>query len=137
MPSGLIFQAIGGRRSDPCVESSGALSIASGPGPVMDYLAAIPDLQVSDRTSTSVSGLPAEQATVVAPGTAGCENLWVWAESPAAEPLPRGTPLRVIALDVGGEHIVLTVFGEAANPAWGPMADELIGSIRFQASEGG
>jgi hypothetical protein len=37
----------------------------------------------------------------------------------------------MIALEVGGEHVVVTVYGEADNPWWASMASELVDSIRF------
>lgn len=133
-PSGVMVQAIGGGRIDPCVVAPTIRPIAAGPQAVIDYLKTIPALAVTEESAASVGGLPARQATVRANSeSATCPEVWPWAEG-GPESMPGGTDLRIVAVDVGGEHIVLTVYGEAVNPAWATMADELIGSIQFEAA---
>ena len=134
-PSGVIVQAVGDGKADPCDRTSARASIASGPDAVIDYLRSIPGLTVSEESAVTLSGLPARQATVNVPeGTPACPEIWPWAEG-GPESMPQAD-LRVIAVDVGGEHIVLTVYGESANPRWDTLADEVIGSIRFAPSGG-
>jgi hypothetical protein len=129
-PGGLILQAIGGGRSDPCDGSSGTLPIPPGPQAVIDYMKSVAGVTVTDESPTTVDGRPAIQATVLAgPGTASCEDLWLWVEE--TEPFPREVLFRFIAVDVNGEHLTLAIFGEAENPEWPALADELIGSFRF------
>jgi hypothetical protein len=38
-------------------------------------------------------------------------------------------------VDVGGEHLVVTIYGEADNPDLNRLADELLGSIRFTETQ--
>jgi hypothetical protein len=131
MPSGVIIQAIGGGRADPCAAASDSTPIAPGPDAVIAYLRSIPGLEVSDETTTSVGGLAASQATVTAgEGTPDCPEIYPWDVSPESMP---GGVMRVLAVDVGGEHVVFTVYGEAQNPAWDTMADEVISSIEFES----
>jgi hypothetical protein len=40
----------------------------------------------------------------------------------------------MVAVDVGAEHVVLTVYGEASNPGWNDMVDALMSSMRFAGS---
>ena len=133
MPSGVIVQAIGAGRADPCDAGSEPLEIDPGPQSVIDYLKTIPDLAVMDEAPTSVGGLPAVQATVTGAGdTLACDGIYAWVEE--TEPfsaIPLDGPRRLVAVDVGSEHIVLTVFGEDGNPSWPPMAAELLDSIAF------
>jgi hypothetical protein len=133
-PSGIITQAIGGKRSDPCDAQSAELPIAAGPQAVIDYLRTVPGIEVTDETATSIAGLDAVQATVVGSGeSSGCDGeTYAWAES--TEPfsaVPLEVPRRVIAVDVAGEHLVFTVYGEDGNPVWTPLADEILGSLEF------
>jgi hypothetical protein len=132
-PSGVIVQAIGGRRTDPCAERSSSMPLAAaGPQAVLAYLQTLPQLEVTNGSDTTVGGLPAVQATVVrvvGTSASSCPEIWPWGTS--TEPIPAERPVRILAMDVEGEHIVLTVFGEADNPAWDTMADELIGTFRF------
>jgi hypothetical protein len=86
---------------------------------------------MSDESSKTVGGLPAIQATVTASPTQGCRQLWPWTESP--EPLPGEIPLRITAVDVDGEDVVLVVFGGHQDPVWAAMADQLIGTILFES----
>lgn len=127
---GLIVQAVGGGRVDPCNATSAPLALDAGPDAVISYLKAIPELTISDESSTTVDGRPARQATVLAgPATTTCSDLWVWADD--TEPFIRELALRVVAVEVDGEHIVITIFGEPDNPGWPALADELIASFRF------
>ena len=128
-PGGLIVQAIGGGRIDPCDEASDPLALDDGPDAVFDYLATIPALTITDDLATTVDGRRARQATVTAAETDGCPNLHIWAEE--GEPFITGTSLRLVAMDVEGEHIVVTTFGEPYIPGWPALADHIIGSIRF------
>jgi hypothetical protein len=134
VPSGVIIEAIGGGRSDPCDPDSSAVDLEDGPQSVIDYLKSVPGVAVSDERETVVSGLPAVQATVL--GVAGkgeCEDLYIW-ERGTTEPfsgIPLGVSRRLIAVDVDGDHVVISVYGESTNPAWKALADQLIGSIKF------
>jgi hypothetical protein len=128
-PGGLIAQAIGGGRVDRCDAASAPLTLRRGPEAVFDYLASIPELTVTDQSDVTVDGRPARQATVTAAETEACPALHVWAEE--GEPFIGGTSLRLVAVDVDGEHIVLTTYGEPYIPEWPALADHIIGSIRF------
>lgn len=128
-PGGLIVQAIGGGRTDPCDEASDVLTLDRGPESVFDYLATIPALTITDELATTVDGRPARQATVTAAATDGCPELHVWAEE--GESFITDTSLRLVAVDVEGEHIVVTTFGEPDIPEWPALADHIVGSIRF------
>jgi hypothetical protein len=133
MPSGVIVQAIGAGRADPCDAASERLEIDPGPQSVIDYLKTIPDLALTDEAATTVGGLPAVQATVTgASDTLACDEIYAWVEETETfSAIPLDGPRRLVAVDVGGEHVVLTVFGEDGNPSWPPMAAELIDSITF------
>jgi hypothetical protein len=133
-PSGVITEAIGGGRVDPCDEASGALTVADGPQAVIDYLRTVPGVEVTDDVETTIGGLAAVQATVTgSEDGSGCQGeTFAWVEN--SEPfsaVPLEAPRRVIAVDVAGDHLVFTVYGEESNPAWTPMADELLASIEF------
>jgi hypothetical protein len=130
-PSGLIVQAIGGGRVDPCQPASDAQSIGAGPQAVIEYLRTVPNVRVNLDGPSTVATLEARDAAVaVVDGPADCPEVWPWAQG--VESMPQGN-MRIIAVDVGGEHVVLTIYGEDANPAWDTMADELIGSIVFES----
>ena len=133
MPSGVIVQAIGAGRADPCDAASERLEIDPGPQSVIDYLKTISDLALTDEAATTVGGLPAVQATVTgASDTLACDEIYAWVEETETfSAIPLDGPRRLVAVDVGGEHVVLTVFGEDGNPSWPPMAAELIDSITF------
>ena len=133
MPSGVIVQAIGAGKADPCDAASEPLEIDPGAQSVIDYLKTIPDLAVTDEAPTTVGGLPAVQATVAGAGdTLACDGIYAWVEE--TEPfsaVPLDGPRRLVAVDVGSEHVVLTVFGEDGNSIWPAMASQLIDSITF------
>ena len=128
-PGGLIIQAIGGGRVDPCDRASASLPLDRGPEAVFDYLGSIPELTITDVSATTVDGRPARQATVTATETDACPELHVWAEE--GEQFIAGPILRLIAVDVDGEHMVVTIFGESDVPEWPALADYIVGSIRF------
>lgn len=132
-PGGLIVQAIGGGRVDPCDGQSATLPLEPGSDSVIEYLKTIPELTVTDGPDTTVDGRPARQATVTAiAGGADCTGLWVWAEE--GESFITDVALRLVAVDVDGEHIVVTIFGEQENPELPDLADAIIGSFRFAAT---
>jgi hypothetical protein len=104
-----------------------------------EYLRGVPGLTVSPDGRARVhigsadygnDPLFGEQMRVKAQATPGCPEIYLWAEG-GPEPLPTDTTLRLVTLQVGGEHVVLTVYGEADNPWWATMATELVESIRF------
>jgi hypothetical protein len=135
-PGGVIVQAIGSGRTDPCDSASGELPIAAGAQAVIDYLKTVPDLTVTDESVATVGDLPAVQARVTA-GTdvPTCEDIWPWMEDTEAfTAIPRDLVVRMVAVDVGGSHVVFTIFGEDGNPSWGELADQLIDSFRFETS---
>ena len=132
-PGGLIVQAIGGGRVDPCDGESATLPLDPGPDSVIEYLKTIPELTVTDESDTTVDGRPARQATVTATaGGADCPGLWVWVEE--GESFITDVALRLVAVDVDGEQIVVTIFGEEENPELPDLADAIIGSFRFAAT---
>jgi hypothetical protein len=132
---GLIVQAIGGGRVSPCDEASATRPIEPGAQAVFDYLAGIAQLTMSDSTAVTVDGRPALQAMVVADtGTPACPELRVWTES--TETFITEIPLRLIAVEVDGENIVLTIFGEPGNPDWPALANQIVESIRFDPATG-
>jgi len=133
-PAGVIVQAIGGGRVDPCDEESAPLPISSGPQSVIDYLRTVPDLTVTAESAATVGDLPAVQARVTAAtDSPTCQDIWPWVEATEAfSDIPRETVVRIVAFDVG-EHVVFTIFGEDENPGWAEMAQELIDSFRFEA----
>ena len=132
-PAGLIIQVIGGGRIDPCAATSSPLHIGWTPQGVIDYLKTVPGLEVSDQGTAAVGPLPAFQARVRADTeTSTCPEVWPWVEDTEAfSAIPRGEGVRVLAVIVADEHIVLTVFGEDHSPSWRAMAAEFIRSIRF------
>jgi hypothetical protein len=131
-PGGLIVQAVGGGRVDPCDGASAPLAIESSPQAVFDYLATIPELTVTESSATTVDGKPALQARVTAAaGRADCPELHVWREE--GEPFISEHDLRLIAVDVDGEPIVITIFGEPDEPTWPALADQIVESISFRA----
>jgi len=131
-PAGVIVQAIGGGRVNPCDPESPYLPLSAGSQAVIDYLKTVPDMTVTDDSETFVGELPAFQARVTArTGTPRCRDIRPWVEATEDfTDIPRHLGVRIVALDVG-EHITFTVFGEASNPGWSEMADELIDSFRF------
>jgi hypothetical protein len=134
--AGVIVQAIGGGRVDPCDEESAPLAISSGPQPVIDYLRAVPDLTVTAESAATVGDLPAVQARVTAGiDSPTCQDIWPWVEATEAfSDIPRDLVVRIVAVDLGearARHVVFTIFGEDENPGWAEMAEELIDSFRF------
>lgn len=132
-PAGVIVQAIAGGRIDPCDPESAYFRIGRGPQAVFDYLKTVPDLTVTDESPASVGDLPAFQAHVTAATeTPTCEVIRPWVESTEAfTDIPRFLVVRMIAVDVQGEHVAFTVFGESSNPGWPEMSEELIDSFTF------
>jgi hypothetical protein len=129
---GLIVQAIGGGRVDRCDADSAPVELGAGPQAVFDYLASIPELTVTETSATTVDGRPALQARVTAAaGTSACPALHVWREE--GEPFITEHDLRLIAVDVDGEPIVITIFGEANEPTWPALADQIVESFDFQS----
>jgi hypothetical protein len=132
-PGGLIVQAIDGL-VDPCDGESAVLPLDPGADSVIEYLRSIPELAVTDESDTTVDGRPAKQVTVTATaGGADCPEPWVWAET--AEPFLSGLVLRLVVVDVDGEHVVMTVYGEPENPELPALADGIIGSFDFAVTE--
>lgn len=126
---GLIIQAVSGGRSDPCDATSAVVPLEPGADAVFTYLATIPQLTITDLPDTTVGGRPARQARVTSPElTAACPELYAWSD--AAEPFITG--VRLIAADVDGENVVVSIFGETGNPQWPAMADEFLASMRFE-----
>lgn len=132
-PAGIIVQEIGGGQLDPCAATSSPLHIGWTPQGVIDYLKTVRGLQVSDEGTAAVGPLPAFQARVRAePETSTCPEIWPWVEDTEAfSAIPRGAAVRMLAVIVADEHLVLTVYGEDDNPSWKAMAGEFIRSIRF------
>ena len=128
-PGGLVVQSVRGGRTDHCDADSASLALQPGPEGTFEYLATIPELTVTDVTATTVDGRPARQATVRAAETADCPQLHIWADE--GEPFITGIDLRLIAFEVDGEPIVVTIFGEPDNPEWPALADEFVSSVRF------
>lgn len=127
---GLIMQAVGGGRSDPCDAASAVVPLEPGAEAVFDYLATIPQLTITDVRDATLDGRPARQATVTSEeGPAACPDLFIWSD--AAESFVSG---RLIVADVDGQNVVVTIFGESGNPEWPVMADEFLASIRFEPS---
>jgi hypothetical protein len=132
-PGGLIVQAIDGL-VDPCDGESAASPLDRGADSVIEYLRTIPELAVTDESETTVDGLPAKQVTVIATaGGTDCPEPWVWAGT--AEPFLTGLELRLVVLDVDGEHVAVTIYGEPENPELPALADGIIGSFDFAATE--
>ena len=133
-PGGVIVQAIGGGHADTCDAGSAAVPLDPGATSVIQYLRTIPGLVVTDVSDTTVDGLPARQASVTATaGGADCPNLWVWGDQ--AEPFITGMQLRLIVVEVDAEHVVITVFGEPENPELPSLADAIVASFAFAATE--
>lgn len=131
-PGGLIVQAVEGL-VDPCDGQSATLPLDPGADSVVEYLRAIPELTVTGESDTTVDGRPAKQVTVTATaGGASCPEPWVWAG--AAEPFIADVVLRLVVLDVDGEHVAVTIYGEPANPELPALADAIIGSFQFAAT---
>jgi hypothetical protein len=131
-PAGVIVQAIGGGRVNPCDPESPYLPISPGPRAVIDYLKTVPDMTVSDESPAAVGDVPAFQARVTAGAeTPACEDIQPWVEATEGfTDIPRHLVLRIVAVDVGA-HVTFTIFGEDTNPGWTEMAEELIDSFRF------
>ena len=133
-PGGLIVQAIGGGRADPCDRESAPVPLDPGANSVLQYLRTIPGLTVRDASDTTVDGLPARQAIVTATaGGADCPELWIWGDQ--SESFITGVQLRLVVVEVDGEHLVITVFGEPENPEMPSLADAIIGSFNFPPTE--
>ena len=132
-PGGLVAQVIGGGRVDPCDPGSAELPIDPGPQSVIDYLGTVPGVTVVDELATTVGGLEAVQATVPATSEAPpCEDISVWVEDTELfSSIPLDVSRRVIAVDVGGEHVVFTTYGEESNPGMTEQVDQLLDSITF------
>ena len=132
-PGGLIVQAIDGL-ADPCDGESAALPLDPGADAVIEYLRTIPELDVTDESDTTVDGRPAKAIAVTATaGGADCPEPWVWAE--AGEPFLTDLALRLVVVDVDGEHVVVTIYGEPENPELPSLADAIIGSFQIAATE--
>lgn len=127
------MQAIGGGRVDPCDRESAALELGAGPQAVVDYLKTVPDLTLGEESETFVGRLPAVEARITArTDSSTCDEIWLWVEqTEALTAIPHELVVRVVAMDVGTEHVVLTVFGEDENAGWTDIAYQLISSLRF------
>jgi hypothetical protein len=125
---GLIIQAVNEGRADPCDPQSASVALGPGADAVFDHLATIPQLTISELSDATLAGWPARQARVTAEaGTATC--LFVWADP--TERFISEPDLRVIAADVDGQHVVVTIFGERENPGWPEMADRFLSSMQW------
>ena len=130
-PGGVILQKIGhGGLVDPCDHLSNLAPIGAGPQGVIDYLASIPQLEVTSQAPATVDEWPAVQATLVATGTRRCPDVYPFFEN--TEPVPGDIPLRVVAFEARNEVFLFTVFGEGENPGFADMAEAYINSIRFE-----
>ena len=133
-PGGLIVQAIGGGLVDPCDGDSAAVPLGTGPDAVIEYLRSIPELTITNESDTTVDGLPAKQVTVTATsGGASCPEPWVWAGAP--ESFITDLVLRLVVVVVDGEDVVLTIYGEPENPELPALADSIIDSFQFAATQ--
>ena len=133
-PGGLIVQSIEGGRTDPCDQASAATTLEPGPVAVFDYLRSISRVAVTNEAAATVGELPARQATIVATPDAACPELWVWVEE--TESFISGMALRLVSFEVDGEHLVVTIFGEADNEGWAAMADAIVDELPVPGSLG-
>lgn len=132
-PGGLIVQAVDGL-ADPCDPESAVLPLDPGADAVIEYLRSIPELAVTGESDATVDGLPAKEVTVTATsGGADCPEPWVW--SGAAESFIADVVLRLVVVDVDGEHVAATIYGEPENPEMSELASAIIGSFQFAATQ--
>jgi hypothetical protein len=127
--NGIAVRSVTRGRRDPCTDSA---SIPIGPGPqaVVDYLRAIPTLDVSATEAVTVDGKPAVRFTITPTGpTADCADLRLWS-GPAIYTQNAGwdTASELTVVDVGDSHIVVLVFGDAA---WRATAHQVIEALDF------
>lgn len=130
-PGGLIVEAIDGL-IDPCDGESAAVPLDPGADAVIEYLQTIPALAVTDESDTTVDGRPAKQVTVTATAGGDCPEPWVWAGQ--QEAFITDLVLRLVVMDVDGEHVAVTIYGEPENPELPSLADGIIGSFNFAAT---
>jgi hypothetical protein len=129
----VVVRAVAGGRIDPCSETSETLPLPGGPQAVINYLKGIPAVDVTAEASTTVDGRPASQAVITTrSATVDCPDLWLWSsEGSFTQNSGWGASARVTVVDVGSDHIVILT---VSDPAWYPVADTLIDSIRFSES---
>jgi hypothetical protein len=134
-PSGLTFERIDGGRADPCDEGSEPVTIGPGAQATLDYLASIPGMQVDGSEPVTIGGIAGLQATVSSDGTT-CDPMWAWSGEglPAYSEVPLERERRVIALEVGDDHVFVSTYGEDTNPDWTPLVDELLASVEFSGT---
>lgn len=136
---GVIVQATGGGRVDPCAPSSDPLPLIDGLGAAIDYLKTVPTLEVTAESSTTLDGMPARQADIKAgEPTADCPDVWLWATDTEAfsSAYPRGMTLRTVFVDIGGDPAIVGTWVFAYDKSgWRTVADQLIATFDFESSE--
>lgn len=135
---GVIVQATGGGRADPCAPSSDSLRLTDGRGAAIEYLKTIPTLEVAAESSTTFGGMPARQVDIK-PGqrTSDCPDVWLWATDTEAfsSGYPRGMTLRTVLFEIRGDPVIVGTWVFAYSKAsWQAVADQLIATIDFESS---
>jgi hypothetical protein len=130
--AGLIVRAVTGGHADPCAEFSTIVDFPAGAQPVMDYLATVPSVTLTDVRPVTIDGRPALEASMhIGAATAGCPNIWLWnGAGSVTENGGRPADIDMRVIDIDGRHIAIYT---VAGASWWPTAQRLVDSFRFDA----
>lgn len=128
---GVIVRAVTGGHADPCAEFSSIVPFPAGAQPVMDYLATVPSVTLTNVRAVTIDGRPALQASMhIGVGTAACPDLWLWnGAGSVTQNGGRPTDIDLRVIDIDGRHIAMYTVG--ALP-WS-TGQEIVDSFRFDA----
>jgi hypothetical protein len=132
---GVILHTVaGGLRSDVCRAAGGQVDTDPSPEEVVSAIQALDGLEVSPVETTTIDGRPAMAVTVSGTQHRTCEAYYLFDDfEPAfAWSGNEGRTRRVIAVDVGGDAIIVEITAsDERYDAWVPTAEAFIDSIHF------
>ena len=130
----IIVRRITGGRADPCSETSPATLLSGGPDAVIRYLEHIPQLIVTEKPATKISGLTASTATFTPHiKEAACPDLWLWAEEGSFTQNSSWDAIgKITVVDVGGDHVIFMTNSPTVDVSWFATAQEFIDSVKFE-----
>jgi S-formylglutathione hydrolase FrmB len=131
--AGISFWVLGPGLGATCSAPDVPVPSEGTPESIVEYLRAIPELQVSEPSTATVAGQPALVVDVeTAPGAAGCGGdgyVRLWKESGEEASVTSGRPARLLLVDADGATFAAELWGSADADAWWPMAQGIVDSI--------
>jgi hypothetical protein len=136
-PTGVNVRAYGATKTGDWCHPGGEMVSMPTAQQVVDAIGAMPGLEVSDVTHTTIDGRDALEITVRFRTAAECPDIYLF-EGPIA--FNGGTSVgqfrRMAVFDVDGETVSVASFadrGQAAADAFFPIADAFIETLHFDA----